>query len=526
LLLRPRSRYVLAWLFALAATAAFAYVAWHCFDRADRGDANLGHVYIDFGGQWLMGRMLVEGYGRDLYDLSFQHDVIHAHYPVEDQDPEQETDDADDLFGALMGSNAFTESRKAAAEAVAAFLAPLAATDAQDATSLLTAGLEHWDTEPLQDLAVKYIGGPLYPPVQALYFYPQALLEPQAAYRVAQALNLVMAWLCGLAVSRLSRGRVWWPLATVLVMGLPSFAGSCNLGQNATLSLAILFWGWVLVAAGREGWGGAVWGLLAYKPVWAMSFFFVLALTGRWRACLTMLAVGTALALATLPLVGIESWFDWLQVGKIAVHVYDVDENWIFLSRDLLSIPRRWLLDFQMPYEERDTSWLARVLGWGLLATVAILAAGLALWRRRQARVPTGPPAAFLLLSGWLVCFHFMYYDALLAALPMFLLTAAPPRDYLRVLLLPVSPTHGGGFSFRVSNRGIGLLLIIVLIGIHAAHGALSQGDMHAPPWDTFYLLAVWLGCGWVWLRTPDPGKVKEEIKDEEKRYQLSPSPR
>jgi len=118
-----------------------------------------------------------------------------------------------------------------------------------------------------------------------------------------------------------------------------------------------------------------------------------------------------------------------------------------------------------------------------------------------------------------------MYYDTLLAALPLFTLTAARPRDYLRVLLLPASPSQHGGFTFRVSNRGIGLCLIAVLIGIQLAHGALSRGEMHAPPWDTFFLIAVWLGCGWVWLRTPAVGKVmEEEIKEEEPRYQLQPS--
>src|SRR5580704_3095214 len=81
LLGRPRSRYVAAWLFALAVTAAFAYGSRHCFDRPGRGDGNVGHVVIDFGGQWLMGRMLVEGHGRDLFDLRRQRRVLRDHYP-------------------------------------------------------------------------------------------------------------------------------------------------------------------------------------------------------------------------------------------------------------------------------------------------------------------------------------------------------------------------------------------------------------------------------------------------------------
>jgi len=136
---RPRSRYVLAWLFALAVTAAFVYVSRHCFDRPGRGDGNAGHVYIDFGGQWLMGRMLVEGHGRHLYDLRYQRRVLRDHYPVADQDPKQKESDVDELFGSFMGTGTYKE----AAQTVAALLTPLAAPDAAGAAALLAAGQQH-----------------------------------------------------------------------------------------------------------------------------------------------------------------------------------------------------------------------------------------------------------------------------------------------------------------------------------------------------------------------------------------------
>src|SRR5438270_12810406 len=82
---RPRPRYVLAWLFALGVAAGFAYTAWNGFNVEDRADGNDGHTSIDFGGQWLMGRMLIEGHGRHLYDRARQHTVLIRNYPVEDQ---------------------------------------------------------------------------------------------------------------------------------------------------------------------------------------------------------------------------------------------------------------------------------------------------------------------------------------------------------------------------------------------------------------------------------------------------------
>ena len=59
-----------------------------------------------------------------------------------------------------------------------------------------------------------------------------------------------------------------------------------------------------------------------------------------------MAATGAGLVLLTLPVVGVQAWFDWLHVGSMAADTYATDRNWIFLSRDLFGIPRRMLLDF------------------------------------------------------------------------------------------------------------------------------------------------------------------------------------
>src|SRR5262249_4580143 len=162
--------------------------------------------------------------------------------------------------------------------------------------------------------------------------------------------NMVLAFAAALAAARISRGHLWWPIAAIVVLIFPGYIGSLGLGQNATLTLAILMWGWALIAAGRPAWGGVVWGFLAFKPGWAAAFFLVPLLTGRWRACLTMLATGIGLAALTLPFVGFQSWLDWLTVGRIATDIYKADYNWVHLSRDLLSLPRR-TLDFS------DNAW-------------------------------------------------------------------------------------------------------------------------------------------------------------------------
>ena len=60
----------------------------------------------------------------------------------------------------------------------------------------------------------------------------------------------------------------------------------------------------------------------------------------------------------------------------------------------------------------------------------------------------------------------------------------------------------GTPFTFCVSNRMIGVLLVVVLIGIQLSVEIVKIGSLRDPPFDTFFLILVWLGCGWVWLRT------------------------
>ena len=65
-----------------------------------------------------------------------------------------------------------------------------------------------------------------------------------------------------------------------------------------------------------------MWGLLAFKPVWAVAFLLVPLLTRRWRFAAGMVLCGGGLALATLPFTGIQPWLDWLKLGSIGAEGY------------------------------------------------------------------------------------------------------------------------------------------------------------------------------------------------------------
>src|SRR3954453_23002265 len=104
IILGPRGRYVLCWLIALAIAGIHYYIARHVFgagwheDATRRADGNFGHALIDFGGQWLSGRMLAAGHGHELYSRPVQWAELTAAYPRTDEFPDQNPGDAERLF--------------------------------------------------------------------------------------------------------------------------------------------------------------------------------------------------------------------------------------------------------------------------------------------------------------------------------------------------------------------------------------------------------------------------------------------
>ena len=433
-----RTRYVFSWLFLLGLAGGEMYFARTIWDNRDtdpaknRPDGNDGHTSIDFGGQWLMGRMLTRGYGLELYNRNRQFEVAAQAYPRENEAPGADSHDAENLLNWFMDETTTPQSREAAIRinrTRATTALPLAAADPlQAAVVVASAENEYWTEQRIDEVRRKRVGGPLYPPTQAFLFAPLATGDhPQWAYFTMQWLLMVVTFLCGLGISFLTERRIWWPVATAILLLYPGLRGALHLGQNAPLSLAVVIWGWVLISRGYQGWGGVVWGLMVFKPTWAAAFFLVPLFSWRWRTCIAMVATGGAIALATLPFVGVQSWLDWLKVGKAATQLFEFDQNWIFLSRDLLGIPRRFLANFDEEEYQRD-HWYIQLAGWCLWVLVIETTLRICVLCHRQLRSGAGPATAFLLLGAWMLCFHFMYYDSLLSSLAVFVLLSEPKR--------------------------------------------------------------------------------------------------
>lgn len=574
----PRAASIFLWVLTVCTAAYFLRHSWVWFDdRPDvpaerrRGDGNSGHTHIDFGGQWLMGRMVVLGHAGELYHRQRQRQVLRAGYPVENEMPlvsqewhlpksarklgrpdDEIGHDADLLMSWFMGRD--PPEWKAVGAAVVAPLGAdpfgnpfLTAALSQHAADVLT-------PEVVTEVSKPAVGGPLYPPVHGFIYAPLGAIDrPLAAYHAFQVFSLIVVFLSGLGVKVLTRGRIPWPVATLVIFLFPGTRGGLDLGQNPTLSLAIVVWGWALASRGYQAGGGAVWGLLAFKPVWGLAFFLVPLLAGRKRFCVSMVLTGCGLAAATLPFVGVQGWLDWLAVGKEAAALYNVNFNWIHLSRDVQSIPRRVLHNFTLPEPDRDTQ-LAKVLAWSLWGT--ILTATTATYLRCGDRTrSTGVGIAFLFFGAYMTCYRFMYYDALLIAVGCAALFAEPARFFRsRVfalsLVFPPSclPTdraivypQPGPDSLGPRLLGyVASLPLTVLVLLLVYENALTGMDLQATfgfgyytrvttgpggtgkmlpkveldtgvhyPWETAMAFVLWAWCGWRLMRgeeRPKPG--------------------
>jgi hypothetical protein len=537
-----------------------------------RADGSSGHAQIDFGGQWLMGRMVALGHGRELYHRARQWQVVRAGFLEADESPlargeaTAPTDpavtgrdaarhhDADNLMYWMMGAD--PPAWKAVGGAAAAPLGPDLFGNPFVTAARLRAAADAVTPAVAEDVTRPAVGGPLYPPVHALLYAPLGLIDrPRTAYHVMQLVGLAAVFAAGLGVRVLSRGRVPWAVATLVLLVFPGARTGLDLGQNPAVSLAVLVWGWALASRGYHVAGGMVWGLFAFKPVWGLAFAVVPLLAARWRFAAAMALTGAGLAAATLPVVGLQAWFDWLQVGKEAAALYDVNRNWIHLSRDLHGVPRRALHDFNLPESERDTP-LARGLAWGLWGTVLGATAAVYLGRADRRRA-TGVGAGFLFLGAYLTCYRFMYYDVLLAAAGCAVLFA-DPRPFFRTRVFgltftpqtplpagrglsvpPAAPDPGGPrWAGYLSSFPLTVLALLVLydtvvsgwdvrgtIGFgHLARVTTGPGGATGTrvatleadtgltyPWETGLVLALWAWCGWRLLRGAERGSRPAE---------------
>jgi hypothetical protein len=300
--------------------------------------------------------------------------------------------------------------------------------------------------------ATPYYGW-LYPPLFLLVVTPLALLPYPLALAVWQGATLAL-YLAGMAAilrrirhDDIALRRLWLPAA----LAFPAAFINLGHGQNGFLTAALL--GAALVALPKRPiLAGILFGLLAYKPQFALIIPVALVASGQWR---TILAAGaTVIALAAVSYVA-----------------FGPDLWWSFAASTETS--RKLLLEQGDVGFEKLQSVFAAVRMWGGGVTLGYIVQGAAsvvavgsvawIWRCSTDR---DLKAALLLVATLLASPHVLDYDLMILAPAIaFMVAAGAARGFCddEITLLAaawIAPLLARGIA---GSTGIPLGLITVL---------------------------------------------------------------
>lgn len=146
------------------------------------------------------------------------------------------------------------------------------------------------------------------------WHYPPYFLAPAALLAHFSYLPALLIWQCStlalylLAITALLRGA-GIETRTVIVMALafPAVAVNLGHGQNGFLTAALLGGGFFFLDR-RPATAGVLFGLLAYKPQFALALPLLLLLDRRWRTLGAAALTVAAMTVGTLLAFGADSW--------------------------------------------------------------------------------------------------------------------------------------------------------------------------------------------------------------------------
>ena len=332
----------------------------------------------------------------------------------------------------------------------------------------------------------------LYPPFLAVAMTPLAAIIP-SDYRLANlvwaVLGAIVAAVVVAAVAR--RERIGAPRETVLLVGgafaFPPLIGELVMGNVHLLLLGLLGGAWLALRDDRPSMlpiAGILVGVATLIKLFPGLVILWLVLRGRYRAALWSLAAIAVLAVATLPVTGIEAWLEYPRVLLNLGPPVD--------TRDTLA-PIVWLSSFMPPV-------LARVV-----VVVAMVAA--VVWAARR----TSEPISFAVAVTASVLIAPALYQHYLAILVLPLLLAlrwAPPWSWVAVAYLAMFGGEQSAFgeSAWIINRllptlGALLLLVGLMIRGFAARPVL-HGNRVSPARRrfTWAVVAAFGWAGLIWL--------------------------
>ena len=298
----------------------------------------------------------------------------------------------------------------------------------------------------------------LYPPHFLIILMPFAILPFPASYLAFQVASFAAAAAAGLHWARCARWRVLWLVGLAL---MPATAFNLIVGQNALLTLALLLGGASLL--GRSDLrAGLIFGLLSYKPQFAILIPVALLAGRHWRALAGAVISSLLGVVLSAAVFGLDPWAEWLGNRIPSAAGGGAGEAWPAMGRI-------WGL----------SAWAsASVLGApGWLAHAAQVAAVLlgagCVWIAYRRPFERDRRMAVLLVATLVAAPHSLQYDLVLLGAATLLLC----RNLLDNIAIPLTPSlllvpwaapfaavpNAAAWGFAVPVTMLGLLLTLSL---------------------------------------------------------------
>lgn len=252
----------------------------------------------------------------------------------------------------------------------------------------------------------------VYPPIFLLLFLPFALLPPLASLIVFLVSGLTAALL---AVRLYARAGTPYAIVALSLLLCPAVPFNVMTGQNAFFVAALLVAGFGLLRRAPVV-AGILLGVLSFKPQLGLMVPVALVAAREWRTLAIAIATAFVLALATLPLFGLDIWQAWLALAagaNQAARAWTIEGRLngmsVFACASWLGLPH--------PLAELIQA----------LATITAAAVVYRAFSRSRAGGDTGAlPLAVLLAATMLAAPHVSTSDAVLLGLAASLAVAAP----------------------------------------------------------------------------------------------------
>lgn len=305
-----------------------------------------------------------------------------------------------------------------------------------------------------------------YPPIFLLLLRPLAALPYAWAYAV---------WVGATFTCYLAAAAGWAPRRAALALAATAPSSTIGLisGQTGFLTAGLLAGGMALVPAWP--WlGGAVLGVLAFKPQFAPLVPVALLAAGQWRSLSLLVVMAVVLALFSAAAFGIETWRAWFAAIPGYLALVEANSPHLVHFMPTIAAAARVL-------------GLPRALAPPLQFGVSLVMAGLVWWIFRRGVTPGA--AGLLSVATFLATPYAFIYDLPVVTLAVVVGWEAGVRRARRFgempvlllgLVLPVIGRASDGAPALVAlvmPASLILLLLVLLRRAHAAGPVTAQED-------------------------------------------------